>query len=296
MSCPMFLSMDSVYGNAYVVSYADSTTKTASIQVISVSSANPDEGTVESTTNVNYYLYEITTLSASEGIFVGISQDIVENGDAAFVVAGKVNKNTYEIGTFTKSEQYGTQYSMTPTITRLSDTTFAMAYYSSSPLMLTTRYGKEHMNAPYCCNVAIYYHQAYIFYISVLAGEVNPTTLAITLYDEIYYENDQSGLFYFNMVGMTDSSYLLLYYNTTTKIDPYYGYGALQAKLATVATTTGAITLSGPVVLADSNAIYTLAAARLDDDTAVVAFADYNMNSAMRVQSINVNADNTIGS
>lgn len=140
----MFLSMDSVYNNAYVVSYADKIAKTASMQVISVSSSNPDKGTVEFTTSVNYYLYEITTLSVSGGIFVGISQDAAEKADAAFVVAGKVNKDTYAI-TMTKSAQYGSQYSMTPTITRLSDTTFAIAYYSSDAedlTQLTTRYGE----------------------------------------------------------------------------------------------------------------------------------------------------------
>lgn len=119
--------------------------------------------------------------------------------------------------------------------------------------------------------------------------------MEITLYDEIYYENDNINSFYFNMVGMTDSSYLLVYYNTTTKIDDYYGYGPLQAKLATVATATGAITLSDPVVLMDSSPIYTLAVTRIDDDTAVVAYADYALNTAMRVQGINVNADNTVG-
>lgn len=142
MSCPAYLTMDSVYNNAYVVSYADKTTKTSSIQVISVSAMNSDDGTVESTTVVNYNLYELTTLSASAGIFVGITQDVDENADSAYVIAGKVNKNTYEIGTLTKSADYGTQYSITPTITRLSDTSFAIAYYSGEPSQLTTRYGK----------------------------------------------------------------------------------------------------------------------------------------------------------
>lgn len=147
----MFLSMDSVFNTVYVVSYADKVAKTASMQVISISSSNPDMGTVESTTNVNYYLYEITTLSVSGGIFVGISQDANENADAAFVIAGKVNKDTYAI-TLTKSAQYGSQYSMTPTITRLSDSTFAIAYYSSNAegqTQLTTRYGKRSTVLPY---------------------------------------------------------------------------------------------------------------------------------------------------
>ena len=133
--------MDSVFGNTYLLSYADATTKKASLQVVTVSSSNPDEGTITYTKATDYQLTELVTLNSATGLFVAISQDLDETAATGFVVAGQVSSQTNTVGNLVASEEYGGVYSVNPVITRLSDTTFAIAYYSDAPTQIMTRYG-----------------------------------------------------------------------------------------------------------------------------------------------------------
>jgi hypothetical protein len=141
LACPDFLSMDSLYGNSYVLSYADETTKKATLQVVTVGSTTPNKGTVSYTTQTDYNIADLVTLDADKGIFVGITQDISQTAATGFVVAGKVNAQTYEVGPLVASAEYGGTYSVTPVITRLSSTTFAIGYYDGAPTEIRTRYG-----------------------------------------------------------------------------------------------------------------------------------------------------------
>jgi hypothetical protein len=142
LACPDFLSMDSVYGGSYVLSYADETSKKATLQVVTVGSTTPNKGTVSYTTQTDYNIADLVTLDADKGIFVGITQDISETAATGFVVAGKVNAQTYEVGPLVASAEYGGTYSVTPVITRLSSTTFAIGYYDGAPTtQIRTRYG-----------------------------------------------------------------------------------------------------------------------------------------------------------
>jgi hypothetical protein len=115
---------------------------------------------------------------------------------------------------------------------------------------------------------------------------VDPTTLEITLYAAASLLDDRAGSYDFTFVGMTSTSFLMLYHNATTKIEPFYGYGLLNAKLVTVDTAAGTVTASDPVTLPDSTAIFRLAATRLDDTTAVVVYADYAQNYGIKAQVV----------
>ena len=115
---------------------------------------------------------------------------------------------------------------------------------------------------------------------------MDPATLAITLYDAAVLLDDRANSYYFSMVGMTATSYLMVFHNTTVETQPYYGYGQLEAKLATVSTDTGAVTTTDASALANSAAIYSLAVTSIDDTTAVVAYANYYDNSGIRTQVI----------
>jgi hypothetical protein len=128
-----------VYSNAYIISFADKTSATAALQVVSIINDVPNKGKVVSSMQTSIYLYEIATLS--DGLFIGICQDISSSLETAFVVAGTVDRNSYSI-TLGNVAQYTANYSVNPQITRLSDTEFAMTYYSFSPAMLVTRFGK----------------------------------------------------------------------------------------------------------------------------------------------------------
>ena len=141
LPCPDFLTMDSVYGNTYVLSYADEGTKKASLQVVTVASSIPDTGKIEYTVDTPYNIVELVTLNAATGLFVGITQDIDTDAQTGYVVAGKVNEQSHQIGNLVKSDEYGGNYSVSPVVIPLSKTTFAIGYYSDD-LKIVTKYGE----------------------------------------------------------------------------------------------------------------------------------------------------------
>jgi hypothetical protein len=123
------------------MSYATEVTKKASLQVVTVSAATPNVGTIADTKTTDYTIAELITLDADSGLFVGITQDIDDGSATGFIVAGKVDKTTSKISTLTQSEVYAGNYSVSPVIVRLSATTFAIGYYSDAPVQINTRYG-----------------------------------------------------------------------------------------------------------------------------------------------------------
>jgi hypothetical protein len=136
--CPSYVSMDAVYDNAYLISYADKGAGTATLEVV-VIGAQPNLAAVKSSTQTTNYMYEIATLT--NGLFVGICQDVSSTFETAFIVAGTVDTSfAIHMGT---TAQYTDTYSVNPYITRLSDTTFAITYYVYSPSSMTaTRFGE----------------------------------------------------------------------------------------------------------------------------------------------------------
>lgn len=131
--------MDSMFGNTYLMSYATEVTKKASLQVVTVSSAAPNAGTIADTKTTDYTIAELITLDTDTGLFVGITQDVDDDLATSYVVAGAVNKATSKISTLTQSIVYGGNYSVTPAIVRLSATSFAIGYYNDT--QISTRYG-----------------------------------------------------------------------------------------------------------------------------------------------------------
>jgi hypothetical protein len=132
----------------------------------------------------------------------------------------------------------------------------------------------------------------------VIAGKVDPTTLAVTLYPPSALLEDPTSSYYFAIVGMTDASYITVYHNSSQKVDEYYGYDALQAKVATVDKTTGVVTVGPAAQLPDSTPIFSLAATRLSASSAVVVYADYESDYAIRAQEVKIYLENdppTIG-
>lgn len=141
--------MDAVYSNAYLTSYANKGSRNATLQV-TVMSDSPNKASVVSSLETSYFMYEVLTLNQNSGLFVGITQDSSNTSETAYLVAGKVDGATYKIS-LGKGVQYAEEYSMDPQITRLSNTTFAIAYYTYEPGFLATRIGK------YCINMLIVY-------------------------------------------------------------------------------------------------------------------------------------------
>ena len=99
------------------------------------------------------------------------------------------------------------------------------------------------------------------------------------------------------MVGMTSSSYLISFYNSTIPVLKHYGYGTINTYLITVDTTTTTTTnaiilsLSNTTILIHSSAIFSMAMTNINSNTAVITYTDYNHNYAIYCQSIHLQVD-----
>jgi len=259
-SCTMYLSMDSMLGDAYIVSSTDSTGEKSTLTVVTVGATTPDKGAIADTSPVlDYPIVDILTLNSASGLFVGLCQDINVDEPTDFIVAGTVEKNNkYAISALVKSESYvGTQYSVSPSITRLSDTEFAIAFYGLT--RVETRYGK-----------------------------VNPATLAITFTAPVSFAINN--YVNFNLVSFTATSYALVYFEGTNTVMPYYGWGVLTAKLATLSAT-GEVTLSAAIQANNTAPIFTLATTRMSDTSAIIAYSDYSLDYAINTQLLTLSGN-----
>lgn len=128
-TCPAYLDLDPLFSNYYLLSYADSSTSKASLQVMEVASDAPNKGIAVSTYASDYDLFEKVTMNQDSGLFVTISQDFSDTAETAVIQMGKVDaSNSYTI-TMGTAVPYATQYSVSPAITRLTDSIFAVSYY-----------------------------------------------------------------------------------------------------------------------------------------------------------------------
>jgi hypothetical protein len=140
--CPKYLGATPVFDDSYLVSYKTLATGAGVINVMQVDSSR--KATVVSSKSNAQDLYKVITLNQATGLFVSISQAQSKTTNTA-VIAGKVDKaNKYAI-TYGSETTYSfaASYSFDPTITALSETTFAIAFYAGSPLQCYTRWGKS---------------------------------------------------------------------------------------------------------------------------------------------------------
>lgn len=80
MQCPSYLSMAALKEHSFLISYADESNITSStLQSIEVyqGGEGPPAASQTLSTSIPYFLYQIETLSQSNGIFVGITQVII---------------------------------------------------------------------------------------------------------------------------------------------------------------------------------------------------------------------------
>jgi hypothetical protein len=124
------------------------------------------------------------------------------------------------------------------------------------------------------------------------AGSVKPTASPpkITLSDEATLLGAYNSQF--TLTGMSETSFLAVFYQPAQTINEYYTAGPLQAVLATVSDDKTAVTFSKNVTLPSSVAAYTLSATSLDSNTAVVAYADLNQNFGIMSQVIELESLN----
>jgi len=153
--------MTAVYNNTYLISYVDKTAATtattttattaaattatvSTLQVLSMDINTPNIGKVMNTVdNIPYNIYEIITLNINTGLFVGICQDAGDTEETAYIISGQVDHNSYDFKLNKSPLTYTDMYSISPSITRLSDTSFAFAYFDFNSSKLVTSYGNS---------------------------------------------------------------------------------------------------------------------------------------------------------
>ncbi len=140
--CPEYLSLVAVTDNIYLYSYGNKVSSDAVLNTILLNStAKTFQVIPKDSMTVTDFIYESVVLSQDSGIFVSITQEY--NQQSAYVIAGRVNVQTGGIMYDTsKKAEYAKIYSVNPSIIRLSDTSFAIAYYDYTVFKIVTKYGK----------------------------------------------------------------------------------------------------------------------------------------------------------
>ena len=141
-ACPKYLSAAAVFDNKFIVSNTDRATGLGTVRVLQIDSSR--KGTSLASNTSTNDMYQIATLNQGTGLFVSISQ-----GDGQFglkkksaIIAGKVNPTkgfSIALGSpvsYVNDALFG---SIAPSLTSLSNTSFAFVYYMN--VSVYTRYG-----------------------------------------------------------------------------------------------------------------------------------------------------------
>jgi hypothetical protein len=151
---------------------------------------------------------------------------------------------------------YGGQYSLAPAVSRLSDTSFVIAYFDNT----------DDNDTPV---------------VMVRHGTVDAKTLTITLGSEVVFADNSAYKLAFSLVGLSSDRFMLAYYNGLDTTPDEVEYGPLQTIVGRVDTATGTITLgqdASQIATLPNNAAFKVAAARVSDTAAVVVFGEVESN------------------
>lgn len=136
--CPEYLSGTAIFEDKFLVSFMDKGTTAGSLSVMQVDSSM--KASILSTTQSIYDLYHVATLNKATGLFVSISQ--AASNPSGAILAGSVDsKFAVKFGARAVYSPDG-YYSFDPSLTALSNTTFAVAYYTGGNVTAFTRFGK----------------------------------------------------------------------------------------------------------------------------------------------------------
>jgi hypothetical protein len=261
-ACPAYLSMDSFDNNLYLYAYANKETYKSTLQLLQMTSAR--EAKLLATTTVDYFVYELAALDKSKNSFIMVCQDYSNSSETAYVVSGSVDMSSLDISVLDE-QIYAANFSVDPAVTRLSDSSFAIAYYNTDPSMLATRVGTVDSS-----------------------GKVQ-------LYKAGFYSSNPDYSKYFSIAPLSASSFLIAYYDSSTNTE--LRSGPLNALLAKVnADYSLSFSNSTASSSADFSAAYSLQTAALDENNVVVVFANANDNYNLVAQLITVLDNNIVPS
>lgn len=195
-------SLAAFANNVYLLSYTHSSTHSSTLKLLQVS--NTKEATLLTSLASNYFIFEVVPLDEVAGSFLAICQDFSSTEETAYLVLGYVDASKKTISLVDSSKTlYTTGFSADPSLVALSSTSFALAYYTSSPSDAVLRY-----------------------------GTIDLTTPKITLYDPTVFADDSLYSITFSVVPLTSTSLLAFYYNSS--VDASTFSGPLQGVVAWV--------------------------------------------------------------
>ena len=140
--CGKYLQMDALTNQTYVYMEASSKTTFQIIQVGGVNTRNNQVKLLSTQVNTDYAFYTIVSMSLTDAVMIGITQDFSSTSSIACVVAYKLVANNHlSFGPCTIYSEL--KYSVSPQITRLSDYSFAVSYFYMNATIktLATRVG-----------------------------------------------------------------------------------------------------------------------------------------------------------
>ena len=217
-------------------------------------------------------LADICTLDSTGGLLVGIVQDVSLEEDEAVVVPLLVNEidETISFGT---EVVYGGVYSVSPLITPLSKSSFAITYLDN----VTTVEGAWQYSA------------------LTRYGVVNADR-SITLSAPVIFAADDNYELQYRVEGLDEKSYLLVTNSASEKSSEGYAYGPLEARVATVeiGSEGSSVTLGSNHVLSSNLAAFNMGSAHVDSSTVLVAYSDYTHNFGISAISLKVSSDSVV--
>jgi hypothetical protein len=169
-TCPNYLDIDAIRDTNFIVSFMEGTTGKSTLQLLDMTA--PNEGSVVYSVQRTGDVYEVATLDQAGALFVAVQQDVSAGEDQAVVFAGKVDTEGTQFSLGADTVYSADAYSLNPTISRLSDTTFAMSYYDTAdgvPIvstrvgMLLTAWNSLYLLG-WCIDIYYYYYYCYYSY------------------------------------------------------------------------------------------------------------------------------------
>lgn len=245
--CPKFLGADSIFEDVMMTTYVNRGDLSTTFNVFEIES-DPRSSTQASTQTSTYNFYEIRILDKADGFFIGITQDVSFGGteETSYVIAGKVDKTTYAI-TLGTPVVYGSLFSLAPRLVRVSDTSFALAYYDDNPLQVNMKY-----------------------------GSIDVDTLAIDLSGEYPFANNTNYATNMNLVTLDEETIMFLYTEEAKNLNAKIG----KFVFGTDGTFSG-IDMSAAFVLPEVEMQNYIIPTKIDNTTVVLAFdesTDSNVN------------------
>lgn len=161
-SCSKYVRINQVFNGMYVTSEYI-TNKGTNFTVLQPGAGSNKAQIKYNVFTSQYNIYSLITLSATNGILLGITQDSSTASSIPYIVAISVNKLTYQL-TFGEAYAYSTGKSYSPQITRMSEVSFAVTFYQTNSVQLATQHGMPNLSnlAKFCSCFSLYSMHAFL--------------------------------------------------------------------------------------------------------------------------------------